>query len=153
MKKIIYLSILTILLYGCSNSPSTSTPTSVFGVYQTDGNNQSRIYLYPDSTYIELEPTFKVTQTEFDGTKTGWEYIYSEDKILTKGKINVEDRGDFYVLQFIFTPKNDLYKGLKIDPVNQKLAKDFSSYYYTNPRNNQKKFNKKISGEDGLIKR
>ena len=151
MKNLIYLLTITFMISSCSNSPST--PTSVFGVYTDGGNSDPRTYIYPDSTYFTLEPTFKVTQTEFDGTKTGWEYIYSEDKIRTKGKINVEDRGDFYVLRFIMTPKNDLYKGLKMDPVNNKLAKDFSSYYYTNPRNNQKKFSKKISGEDGLIKR
>ena len=151
MKNLIYLLTITFMISSCSNSPST--PTSVFGVYTGGGNSDPRTYIYPDSTYFTLEPTFKVTQTEFDGTKTGWEYIYSEDKIRTKGKINVEDRGDFYVLRFIMTPKNDLYKGLKMDPVNNKLAKDFSSYYYTNPRNNQKKFSKKISGEDGLIKR
>jgi len=145
MRKIIYLSILTILLYGCSNSPSTSTPTSVFGVYQTDGNNQSRIYLYPDSTYMELEPTFKVTQTEFDGTKTGWEYIYSDDKIGHFGNYKVIDREDFYVLRLY-------YEDYGFGMGEYKLSKRFRSFYLTQ-RGGGKVTGTRISGEDGLIKR
>ena len=145
MNKIIYLSIFTILLYGCSNSPSTSTPSSVFGVYQTDGNNQSRIYLYPDSTYIELEPTFKSTQTEFDGTKMEWEYIYNDDKIGHFGKYKVIDRENFYELRLY-------YEDYGFGMGKYKLQKNFTSFYLTQ-RGGGKVTGTRISGEDGLIKR
>jgi hypothetical protein len=147
MKKIIYLLISTILLYGCSTSPSTSpsTPTSIFGVYQTDDFNESRIYLYSDSTYIQLEPTFEVTETEFDGTKAGWKYIYSDDKIGHFGNYKVIDRESFYELRLY-------YEDYGFGMGKYKLQKNFTSFYLTQ-NGGGKVTGTRISGEGGLIKR
>jgi len=133
-----------------SVSSNDSLPKTIFGVYSGSGFDAPRTYIYPDSTFFTLESTFKIVDTEFDGSEPTWQYIYSEDKILSKGKINVEDRGDFYVLRFIFKQKDFGF----IESVKNKLAKDFSSFYYTRGGvNNKKIIKRKIFGEQGLLEK